>query len=234
MIRQFTFFTEDDEIDRELLTISSEALRFKDIPSRLAGKYLYATDHPEIQGVLHTLFSDQSTLNYISDALRADNAAELIIRNHLTYSDFAEYQQPIVDQLIDLGILTSDRSRVQMADGAQFLVLSSLFANEGASYFHLGKRGRAAADAMVAKGWLRRETSLLTEAEASYFNYHLNNMEFSNGPALRNKYLHGSQANADDADAHFAVYLVALKLLIALIIKINDDFWLHSAEDSQG
>ena len=233
VIRQFTFFAEDNEIDRELLTISSEALRFKDIPSRLAGKYLYATEHPEIQGVLHTLFSDQSTLNYISDDFRADNAAELIIRNHLTYSDFAEYQQPIVDRLIDLGILTSDRSRVQMADGAQFLVLSSLFANEGASYFHLGDRGRAAADAMVAKGWLRRETSLLTEAEASYFNYHLNNVEFSNGPALRNKYLHGSQANDADADAHFAVYLVALKLLIALIIKINDDFWLHSAEDSK-
>lgn len=234
VVRQFTFFAEDDEIDRELLTISSEAVRFKDIPSRLVGKYLYATDHPEIQGILQALFSDQSALNYISEDLRADNAAELIIRNQVAYGDFAEHQQPIVDHLIDLGILTSDSSRVQVADGAQFLILSSLFANEGASYFHLGERGRAAADEMVAKGWLRRESSLLTEAEASYFNYHLNNVEFSNGPALRNKYLHGSQANADDADAHFAVYLVALKLLIALIIKINDDFWLRSAEDSQG
>lgn len=234
VVRQFTFFAEDDEIDRELLTISTEAVRFKDIPSGLPGKYLYATDHPEIQGILQVLFSDQSTLNYISEDLRADNAADLIIRNQVAYGDFAEHQQPIVDHLIDLGILTSDSSRVQVADGAQFLILSSLFANEAASYFHLGARGRAAADEMVAKGWLRRESSLLTEAEASYFNYHLNNVEFSNGPALRNKYFHGSQANADDADAHFAVYLVALKLLIALIIKINDDFWLRSAQDSKG
>ncbi|MEV8273123.1 hypothetical protein [Microbacterium sp. NPDC077184] len=234
VVRQFTFFAEDDEIDRELLTISSEAVRFKDIPSRVAGKYLYATDHSEIRGILHALFSDQSTLNYINEDLRADNAAELIIRNKVTYGDFAGHQQPIVDQLIDLGILTSDSSRVQVTDAAQFLILSSLFAHECASYFHLGERGRAAADEMVSRGWLRRESSLLTEEEASYFNYHLNNVEFSNGPALRNKYLHGSQANADDADAHFAVYLVALKLLIALIIKINDDFWLGSADDSKG
>jgi hypothetical protein len=70
----------------------------------------------------------------------------------------------------------------------------------------------------------------LSEAEASYFNYYLNKVEFSNGPELRNKYLHGSQANGDGEDAHFQTFMTALKLTIALVIKLNDEFCLATAE----
>lgn len=65
---------------------------------------------------------------------------------------------------------------------------------------------------------------MLTAPEASYFNYQLNKAEFSNGPELRNKYLHGSQADVDGPGAHFGAYLATLKLTLALVIKINDDF----------
>jgi hypothetical protein len=68
------------------------------------------------------------------------------------------------------------------------------------------------------------------EPEASYFNYLLNKTEFSNGPELRNKYLHGSQPPSASEAEHFHTYLTALKLLIALVIKINDDFCLFKPE----
>ena len=71
---------------------------------------------------------------------------------------------------------------------------------------------------------------LLTHSEGSYFNYYLNQVEFSDGPGLRNKYLHGSQAGGYDKRQHFAKYTTALKLLIALVIKMNDEFWLRDEE----
>lgn len=83
---------------------------------------------------------------------------------------------------------------------------------------------------MVARGWAVRRSSLLTEAEGKYFNYFLNSLDFSNGPALRNKYLHGAQANAYGEDAHFQAYLTALRLTVALVIKINDDLALAAGE----
>jgi hypothetical protein len=86
---------------------------------------------------------------------------------------------------------------------------------------------------MESRGWLVRRESLLTEPEGSYFNYYLNQAEFSNGPDLRNKYLHGSQADADDEEQHFQTYITALKLLIALVIKINDDFWLEDEDEKR-
>lgn len=66
----------------------------------------------------------------------------------------------------------------------------------------------------------------------SGFNYFLNKIEFSNGPELRNKFLHGSQTDEDGEDAHFRAYIAALRLMIALVIKVNDDFWLLAAENS--
>ena len=77
---------------------------------------------------------------------------------------------------------------------------------------------------------MERRSSLLSEAEGKYFNYFLNAADFSNGPELRNKYLHGSQVNAEGEDAHFHTYMIALRLTVALVIKMNDDFCLAAAE----
>jgi hypothetical protein len=227
---QFTLYVENGELDRDLLAITSDPVRYKQIPSTLAEKYVYANENQEIAGVLHALFSDQSGLAYISDALNAESAAQLLIQNDVSYADFLDHQKPSVDHLVKLGVLEDTGTRVQIANKEQFLVLRSLFRTQAASYYHLSDAGRAQVDSMVTRGWVTCRASLLSEAEASYFNYYLNKVEFGNGPELRNKYLHGSQATADGEDAHFRTYITALRLIIALVIKLNDDFCLSAAE----
>lgn len=227
---QFTLFVRDGQLDRDLLAIGSEQVRYKEIPSLLAGKYLYPAEGAEIAGILHLLFSDQSILNYISEDLKADNAAGLILKNQISYGDFEDYQKPGVDHLLNLGILEDAGTWVRFANLEQLLILRALFTTQAASYYHLSEAGRVQADAMVTKGWLTRRSSLLTDAEAKYFNYYLNGVDFSNGPELRNKYLHGSQVNTDGEDAHFNTYITALRLTVALVIKMNDDFCLSAAE----
>lgn len=227
---QFSLYVQDGELDRELLAMTSEQVRYKDMPTLLEGKYLYATDEDEIVGILNLLFSDQSMLNYINEDLKDDNAARLLIRNQVAYTDFEDYQKAGLDHLLKLGVLEDTGTRVQIANGEQFHILNSLFTTQAANYFHLSQAGRAEADAMVAMGWVTRGSSLLTDTEGKYFNYFLNNVDFSNGPQLRNKYLHGSQANADGEDAHFRIYLIALRLILALVVKMNDDFCLAAQE----
>lgn len=230
VVRQFALFADDGEIDRELLAIMSDPVGYKQVPSLVSGKYLYATPSPEIAGILHALFSDQSSIHYISDQLRGDNAVKLLIENDVRYNDFEAYQKPTIDHLIALGVLRDNGARVQIASRSHLRILQSLFAYEAVSYYHLRAVEQQLADEMVARGWLRSSSSLLTTAEASYFNFHLNKAEFTNGPELRNRYLHGSQADADGERAHLAAYLAALKLTVALVLKINDDFALHAAQ----
>lgn len=227
---QFRLFVDNSEIDPELLTISSDPIAYKEVPSLLDGKYIYSTHNEEIEEILFALFSDQSRLVYISEDLRGRNTAELLLKNEVRYDDFHEYQRGAIDHLISLGILQIAGAQVRIAKPQQFDILQSLFDNEAASYFHLSEAGRAEVDVMEARGWVTRRSSLLTEAEADYFNFMLNKVEFSNGPELRNKYLHGSQVNADDEDAHFQTYITVLKLIVALIIKMNDDFCLYAKE----
>ncbi|MGY4721470.1 hypothetical protein [Naumannella huperziae] len=232
MLAQFSLFVENGELDRDLLAITSNPVRYREVPSLLPGKYVYATDDDQIAGILHALFSDQSALTDISEELNGDDAAGLLIGNVVSYADFREYQQPAVDHLISLGILEDTGERVQVASVPQFLVLRSLFAAQACSYYRLSQEGRSAVDAMESRGWVRRHSSLLTEAEAQYFNYFLNKTDFSNGPELRNKYLHGSQADVEGEDTHFHAYVTALRTIIALVIKVNDDFCLWAANRS--
>lgn len=227
---QFSLFAKDGELDRDLLAMGTEQVRYKDLPSLLEGNYLYSTETEEIASILNLLFSDQASVTYISEELRGDNGAMLLLQNEVSYDDFHDYQKPAIDHLIELGIVDNDGTRVQLINVEQFRILSALFNTECASYYHLSDRGRAVADAMVDKRWVERRSSLLSGAEGKYFNYFLNAADFSNGPQLRNKYLHGSQVNTEGEDAHFHTYMTALRLTVALVIKMNDDFCLASTQ----
>lgn len=227
---QFSLFVENRELDRDLLTMGADPIRYKEIPSLLDGKYLYATDSQEMSSVLHLLFSDQSRVSYIDEGLRDRSAVGLILNNDVAYEDFHDYQKTGIDYLVSLGVLETAGNRVTFVNLDQLLVLSRVFSTQAASYFHLAASARTQADQMVLKGWLTRQSSLLTDAESDYFNYFLNRVGFSNGPNLRNRYLHGAQAHADSDQAHFNTYLVAIRLIAALVIKINDDLCLSAAE----
>lgn len=229
---QFDLFAKDGEVDHDLLAMRSEQVRYKEIPSLLEGKYLYSSDDEEIVNILQLLFSDQSSLNYINQNLMADDAASLLLKNPVAYDDFENHQKPSIDHLIERGILEDTGTRVQFVNMELLCILKALFTTQAASYYHLSEAGRAEADAMVAKGWATRRSSLLTDAEAKYFNYFLNGVDFSNGPQLRNKYLHGSQGNGDGEDAHFRTYMTALRLTVALVIKLNDDFCLAASDST--
>ena len=232
VVKQFTLFVENGELDRDLLSFSSELVRYKTVPSLLEGKYVYPVAGSELEGVLFALFSDQSGLTYIRGELQGDNAAQLLLENKVTYADFADYQKRSVDRLIELGILEDSGERVRIVDAVRFRVLHALFSTQAAAYFHLPPRGRVLVDEWVEMGWVTRRGSLLSEAEGKYFNYFLNNAEFSNGPALRNRYVHGSQRNDAGDDTHFHAYVIALRMVIALVLKMNDEFCLR-AQDSE-
>ena len=230
VMTQFTLWVENCELDPELLAVTSDPIQYKQIPSLLSGKYVYSTNGPDIAFILNALFSDQSSLTYINDDLSGDNAADLLLKNKVAYEDFDQYQRPALDHLIALGVLEDTGSRMRIANAEQFLICRALFVTEACSYYHLSEHGRTTADSMMARGWVERRATLLTEAEAKYFNYFLNKAGFSNGPELRNKYLHGSQGNGEGEDQHFQTYLIVLRLMIALVIKLNDDFCLSAFE----
>jgi hypothetical protein len=223
---QFELLVKDGEIDHDVAAAGADLARYRTIPSALEGKYVYVSEHTEIRTILHILFSDQSHLTYINEDLSGDNAADLLRRNKVSYDSLHEYQRPMVDKLIELGVAENTGERIRLKDFDLFRVLKSLNDYEAVAYHHLNERSRAHVDMMLDAGWLVRRSSLLSDAEAAYFNYNLNSVDFSNGPKLRNKYQHGIQPKGDGEAQHQQTYYSALRLMVALTIKINDEFWL--------
>ena len=78
---------------------------------------------------------------------------------------------------------------------------------------------------MIAKGEIVTDNKLLTKPEYQYFDYLLNNSEFSNGKAIRNRYIHDSITT--DEKKMNEDYHTLLKVMIMIIIKINDDCCLN-------
>jgi hypothetical protein len=229
VLKQFWLYAENGELDLDLLSMTSEQLVYKQIASTVPDKYVYVTDHNDIRSIQHLLFSDQSHLSYIDEELNARSLAELLLSNGVTYDRFADHQKPGIDLLLSRGVLVNDEhSVIKLASAAQFLALRELWDNDAGNYWHHSPSGRAAIDAMVTDGWLERRTTLLTTSEADYINYFLNQEGPTGGPDLRNRYLHGSQADGDDNAVHLHTYLIALRLLIALVIKLNDDLCLRT------
>lgn len=135
----------------------------------------------------------------------------------------------MIDKLIEIGLAENTGQRIVLTNFPLFSVLRSLSHHEAVAYHHLDQAARAHVDTMIDAGWLVRRSSLLTEAEAAYFNYNLNSVDFSNGPKLRNKYQHGVQPKGEGEAQHQDTYYRALRLMIALTIKINDELVLASA-----
>lgn len=233
VIKQFSLYVEDGKIDKELLGLTSDQVRYHDIPSQIEDKYIYTTNNEDIVLVQFYLFSDQAHLGYINDTLQARTLFELLSTKDIKFDEFQSFQKPQIDKLIRLGVLNTLDGLVRFRSLPQVVALKVLFDYEAIGYNNAAEDIQIELDIMINNGWLVRKSTLLTDPEASYFNFQLNQSEFSDGYDLRNKYLHGSQADKDDENAHHNVYIIALKLMIALIIKISNDFYIKDQLNSK-
>lgn len=229
LARQFVLFVEDGLVDFDMLEMSTEAVEYGEVPSILEGKYVYPVEHSDLVGVLNALFSDQSGLVYIREDLQDLNFARLVVKNRIEMDDFRPHQLPGVNHLMDHEVLIVEDGRVALSSEDRFLILYTLWTKEAVNYHHLSEAGRAYVHDMESRGLVARKARLFTDAEGRYLDYMLNR-KFHNGPNLRNKYSHGAQPEGGE-EVHFASYVAAIKLLMALVIKLNDEFCLAAAAD---
>lgn len=78
---------------------------------------------------------------------------------------------------------------------------------------------------MIKDGTLGVQSSLFSEPEAQYLDYHLNQHTYINSLDLRNKYSHGSHSGPGESEKEHEVnYYQLLKIMVCIVLKINDEF----------
>lgn len=226
-LKQFKLLVENGIIEHELLQISSNHMFFKDIPSLLDKKYVYGAG--EIFELLkRCFFSDQCMLLYVDrihkKGVTYSSFYELLMNEKVNIEDYKGNNLSDIHWLINNGYLFIDSDNTIFIKNLEIiLVIKDLFFNDVINYWRYPTKKRNAIDSLVNEGIVRFENTLLSIPEQNYFDYYLNKASFCNALDLRNKYDHGTQPDADSEEIHKTNYMIFLKLLIIIIIKINDE-----------
>lgn len=227
--RQFKYYVEDGKIDPELIAISSETPAFSELPSLVPNKYVCLNDskNNEIARAMHYLYSDQSRLTCTESKATANSFIQLVMNHRVQYGDFYKHQRPLIDWLAARGFLTRNGETLVL-DGLRCALLGELYKKEAIVYPYYIDEAKTILDDWQKKGWLKFRSTLLTQAEADFYDFCLTNRTFSNNLALRNMHIHGAKIYEDE-DEQWRDYVMALLLMVGLAIKIRFDFGLKLA-----
>lgn len=227
IFKQYNTLIEDGMIDQELIQMSSSSFKNKDIKSFYKKKYVYSSsDWYKTASFL--LFSDQSSIFYLPNKEeKYKNFFNLMISENLTRSDFQEYQLKRMQWLFDNNLICeSNMGHLEFVDQRVIYVLKELYYKEVMSYWHYPKDIQVLIEELSTRNLVDLENSLFSRNEQDYLDYYLNKSKFTNGLDIRNKYLHGTNTN-DEKQYELDYYLI-LKLLVIIVIKINDDLCIKS------
>lgn len=218
ILKQFDFYCKYKHINREALDIY-QSLRSSRIPSLIEGKYVYCQNE-KLLNYIYIINSNNSVLNVNHKNKKYSSFVDLISQERIELDLFEEYQQRIIKDLIDEQVIDNNDNCLAISSEKRY-IFRDIYENGVISFHHL-RFGNGIVDEYLNKGFLKKESTLLTKEESNYFDYMLNNQIFDNSRAIRNSYMHGT--NSLNKDDHINTYLLIIKLIIVLMIKINDEF----------
>lgn len=226
LLQQYKCIVEYGEVNHEMLELSSSGIKFNDIPSLIHRKYVYPKD--SLNHVFYLLFSDQSNLGYLRDDKRTKSTFyELISEEVISYDDFEEHQKRRLEYLFENGYIVENvDGSLKWNDMQEIAILKELYDIGVISFRRLSEVKQNGLLKMESNDYVYFESSLLTRQEQDLLDFYLNNSKFQNGPQIRNKYSHGRQGNKDE-NLNYNNYLIILRLVISIVIKINDDLCLN-------
>ena len=76
---------------------------------------------------------------------------------------------------------------------------------------------------------MEEDSSLLSRAEQSYYNYVFNKAQYANGLDIRNTYAHVTPPKEEEQI--WSDYAIALHALLLIVIKINEEFCLAKTKN---
>lgn len=219
ILTQYKMFCEDGEVDNELFKYTTNSPRLKDIPSLVKNKYCYIQNQ-DIQKEINLIFSSQLAYTERTQA-RYQDFYNLIKSENISVDECQPYNIENINWLISQNTIRIEDGYIRFNMEKLFILM--LFKNNSTiSMQHIHSQ---ILKEMISNGDVTVKNTLLTTPECDYYNYLLNNSEFSNGKALRNKYIHDTIITTEET--MYQDYITFVKLFVILIIKINDDVCLN-------
>lgn len=227
--QRYDQYAKTGKVNEDLLQMSSENIRITEVSSACPGRYYTIYEQsPELRRLFYLFFSDQSMLAFVDPFKdkHYDSFYQLLAEHNgqVAYGSFENYQLGDIDYLLGEGYISKgEDDNLYVEKVEEIILLKQLYEYHACPALLYGQFEKELLNRMAQKGWIVTDDHLLTEEERNYYNYYLYNTKYTNGPALRNRYAHGSHANPSEIIAHQYAYNRFLLLLILELLKIEDD-----------
>lgn len=223
---QYDCYVNYGSIDKDIVELTPPQ-KLTETKSLLSHRYcILNRDNTDVWYLIYLFFGSQSMLFFVEPCKDAHfrNYYELLENGiEVKYEDYENYQKPDIDRLLEKGYLVKDEKGIlRCVKMREVRLLKHLYEYGACSYWGYPKEERMILDDMVSKGWISLDNHLLSPAERDYFSYYLNNEKFTNGPAIRNNYAHGTTPSYSE-EKHLHNYLQLLILFVLLLLKISED-----------
>lgn len=236
--KQWKLFTEDKEIDRDLFE-EEITPRIGNLRSLKQKKYIYLNEKNEnIKKVQRLMFSEQSQLNFDNKHLNYNNFFDALRNVKMYRSYFEDYAQEDINFLVAQDIISNKANGYIYLTNKQarrliilmyindYGVVNYNYAYKKMDTFKSIKINQTEIDEMIAEEILVSEGTLFSRPEVDYLNYLLNDSQFDNALALRNKYGHGGVIEGTKE-----AYFYGLIILLVYVFKINEELRIDSLSD---
>lgn len=223
---QYNCYVKHGSIDQDIIELEAPC-KITETKSLISHRYCVQNkNNNDVWYLIRLFFGSQSMLHYVEPCkdMHLSNFYALLKKGiDVKYNSYKFYQKQDIDYLIKNGYLLIDEHGILRCDKMKEIeILRHLYIYGACSYWGYPKEERAILDEMVSKGWIEYDNHLLSPAERDYFSYYLNNEKFTNGPAIRNNYAHGTTPSYSEKK-HLQNYLQLLVLFIMLLLKISED-----------
>lgn len=226
---RYNLFAKTGSVDEELLMISSDNVRVTEANSVNPGRYYNIKGKPdELYRLFYLFFSDQSMLTFVEPFNENQYVSffKLLFEQDgkIPYGNYENYQLRDIDYLIEKGYISKgDDGMLFIEKPKEISILKQLYEYHSCPAHIYGEYEKGLLHEMEEKGWIEKDNHLLSVEERNYFDYYMYNTKYTNGPALRNRYAHGSFANPQKDNIHRNNYNRLLILLVLELLKIEDD-----------
>lgn len=181
VLNKYKMLCDDGEIDMELFRYITDSPRIKDVPSLISSKYCYANSD-DIVKEMNLMFSTQNMLGYTErTGSKYETFVQLLLNEPIKKSDCEPFNQEAINWLLDRGVIYLDDG-VLKCNKERTIILRNLYDKGVISLQYMKSQ---MIKELIGKGEISVENTLLTKAEYQYFDYLLNNSEFSDGKRVR-------------------------------------------------
>ena len=214
--KQYYFWVKYNKLEKKHLDLHTKPMGFDSIPSKNNEHYYY-NKSINIDKEIKMLFDDQSHLFYIEKFKSKYNSLyALLLNEKVSLDDFYDYQKESIEYLIQHDTLKYICGIVKL-NIIKVLLLKMLYED---GVIVLTKIKKEKIIEILQNDDYTIDNTLLTKQESEYFDYFLND-RYTNGMHIRNKYIH--LPTSKDEKICKQDYYIIIRLIIILIIKINDD-----------